>query len=551
MGTSNGYHGFKSLLSLQPLVVVLKKMIAEAKPGARKLYEGLITEIESRPDLLKPMEDCSVLQKDVELVEAVLSTIFPPATSSTQGIYAISFPFRSETVYASPGFRELFLKDGSDKIILSHSKTDIDIARSSHVLMYDLILKKLFDHPVSMITSSVHPFKNENGLTKYYELKLNAQFIDVYPTDDFTVPKDFTAKQSCEIDELKEIFPLEKFRFEGLLVIEVNDVTQDQVILEIKNALLNINSFSEVTVYDDLQLHVQSLIGLKNVQIGITPFFKMNGYYLYTESLYRNSLLFKTYEAVRERDSINEECQYFFQATQPVLYEYLNEASTVQNPLLRYYHEQGGHSLILCPLRSDDGKLIGLLEILSTKSGELQFQHLARIQPSIQLFTLALEKNAESIELQVDKMIKEHFTAIQPSVEWKFTEAAFNYLQHRQISELAKMPNITFDDVYPLYAAIDVRNSSTERNHSIQLDLLEQLNMAQDLLKRSAKVIEFPLLKETQYRIEKYIVSVSDTLLSDDELLLYDFLQNDLDAILKNVRHSNPELKKPIDVYYS
>src|SRR5205085_5672303 len=169
--------------------------------------------------------------------------------------------------------------------------------------------------------------------------------------------------------------------------------------------------------------HVQSLIGLKNVQIGITPFFKMNGYYLYTEALYKNSLLFKTSEAVEQRDQINEECQRFFKLnSQPVLYENLDEAIIEENPLLKYYRDQGAKSLILCPLRTDDGKLIGVLEILSTTGGELQFQHLANIQPTTALFTLALEKSGESIEMQIDKMIKEHFTAIQPSVEWKFTE---------------------------------------------------------------------------------------------------------------------------------
>ena len=71
-----------SLLSLQPLVVVLKKMIAEGKPGAKKLYEGLIREIESKPELLNPMADISPLAKDAELVETILSTIFPPSTSS-------------------------------------------------------------------------------------------------------------------------------------------------------------------------------------------------------------------------------------------------------------------------------------------------------------------------------------------------------------------------------------------------------------------------------------------------------------------------------------
>jgi hypothetical protein len=73
-----------SLLSLQPLVVVLKKMIAEGKPGAKKLYEGLIQEIESKPELLKPMADISPLARDAELVETILSLLPPvPIRAST------------------------------------------------------------------------------------------------------------------------------------------------------------------------------------------------------------------------------------------------------------------------------------------------------------------------------------------------------------------------------------------------------------------------------------------------------------------------------------
>ena len=53
-----------SLLSLQPLVAVLRKMISEGKPGAKKLYEGLIREVESKPALLKSMADISALSED-------------------------------------------------------------------------------------------------------------------------------------------------------------------------------------------------------------------------------------------------------------------------------------------------------------------------------------------------------------------------------------------------------------------------------------------------------------------------------------------------------
>lgn len=540
-----------SFLSLQPLITVLKKMISERKAGAKKLYQGLITEIESKPELLKPMSDASVLEKDSELIESVLSTIFPPSTSSNEGTYAIAFPFQAETVYASPSFKKMFLKNDSSSISFSEYKTTIDVAKAGLSLAYDVILKKLYSLPLSLTANSVHALKDANGLTKYYDLKLNAQFVDVKLINNFSPPPKFTPDQSCGLNELKEIFPLENFQFEGLVVIEVNDVTQEQVIVEIKTSLLNINSFSDVAVYDELQQHVQSLIGLKNVKIGITPFFKLNGYYLYTEALYKNSLLFKSKEVILQKDNVGRLCEDFFEnSNQPVLAEFHDKANTLNNRLLKYYFDFGARSLILCPLKTDEGKLIGLLEVVSLDPKQLQLQHLTKLQPAMPLFSLALEKSGENLELQVDKMIKEHFTAIQPAVEWKFTEAAFNYLEHRQISELAKMPNISFENVYPLYAAIDIRNSSTERNHAIQADLLEQLSKAKDILKKAGKIINFPLLKETQFRIEKHIASISDTLLTEDELLIHEFVQHDLDPLLKSIRNTKPELDKWIGEYF-
>lgn len=542
-----------SLLSLQPLVAVLRKMISEGKPGAKKLYEGLIREVESKPALLKPMADISALSEDAELVETILSTIFPPSTSSNQGTYAITLPFHIETVYASPAFKELFLKADSNTIYFSDSRTGIDVSHTSLCLAYDLILKKFYSHKTTLTSNSIHAIKDANGLTKYFDLKLNAQFVEVNLVDkEFQLPEDFTPAHTFTADELRQLLPLKHFQFEGLVVIEANDVTPEQVMVEIKTALININSFSDVSIYDQLQQHVQSLIGLKNVNIGITPFFKLNDCYLYTEALYKNSILFKNEDVVKEKTQVGQICDEIFEyPTQPVLYEILNEASTISNKLLKYYYDYGARSLMLCPLKTDEGKLVGLLEMVSTRPGELETQHLARLQPAIQLFSLALEKSGESLELQIDKMVKEHFTAVQPVVEWKFTEAAFNYLEHRRTSEQAKMPGITFENVYPLYAAIDIRNSSTERNQAIQMDLLEHLKSAESILQKASRIIHFPLLDETRFRTEKYIESISDTLLSDDELVIYDFLQTDLDSIFKNIRERCPELKKMIDEYFA
>lgn len=550
---SHTYAGFNSLLSLQPLVTVLRKLVEQDKPGAKKLYQQLLSEVEANPGLLQPFQDTGIMHQHEELAEALLATIFPPSTTSNQGLYAITFPFSSETIYASPGFKTIFLKDGKT-INVPDRRTTVDITRASLLLAYNVILRRLYNMQLPLTANSVHSFPDEDGtLTNYYELKLNAEFVDVKCiSKEYIMPASFSPQRSLEIDELREIFPLENFQFEGLVVINVTDVTEEQITSEIKNALLNINAFTNVEVYDELEQHVQSLIRLRNIKIGITPFFKKNGFYLYTETHYRNSLLFKNGDVAQDKDKISDLCQEIFRNNSlPVLYQTLGKHNTQHNDLLKIYQSLGASSLLLCPLKCEDGQLIGLLEIMSDEATKLQYQHVSRVTPAIELFTLALKKTNESLQMQIDKTIKEHFTAIQPAVEWKFTEAAFHYLQHKQTSEMAKMPAISFKDVYPLYGSVDIRNSSVERSNSIQLDLLEQLTLAGDILKKACKIVDFPILKETQFRIEKYINAASDTLLSDDEMQIYDFLQIHLEYIFHNLLQLKPELNKVINDYFT
>lgn len=62
---------------------------------------------------------------------------------------------------------------------------------------------------------------------------------------------------------------------------------------------------------------------------------------------------------------------------------------------------------------------------------------------------------------------------------------------HRNLSQLYSKPSqkqeayierIAFGDVHPLYSAIDIRNSSTERSKSIKADIVEQLHLAKKQL---------------------------------------------------------------------
>ncbi len=171
--------------------------------------------------------------------------------------------------------------------------------------------------------------------------------------------------------------------------------------------------------------------------------------------------------------------------------------------------------------------------------------------PAIPYFNLALEKGSETLQNNINRIIKEQFTAVQPSVEWKFTEAALNYIVKKKTDEEAKMERIAFDNVYPVFGSIDIRNSSVERAHSIQLDLVEQLQMTREIIRKAHKEMQFPLFQEIEFKIEKYISSVSDMLLSDEEVQIRDFLSGQVQSIFNHIKATVPGLTTDIDKYYA
>jgi hypothetical protein len=183
--------------------------------------------------------------------------------------------------------------------------------------------------------------------------------------------------------------------------------------------------------------------------------------------------------------------------------------------------------------------------------GQLKPIHVNKIEAAIPLFTLGLEKNLEQLNNEVDNVIKKKFTAVQPAVEWRFTEAALNYIVNKHGNADARIERIAFNDVYPLYGSIDIRNSSTERSHSIQADIIEQLELALKVVKKAQGDPPFPLLEEIEFIIEKHIIAASDVLQSEEELIIHDFLQGQVEGVFNHLHSTQPSMKNDVEHYFA
>ena len=544
---------FNSLLSFRPLVAALKKNIEEGNTGMKKLYGHVVKELEAHQELMGTIHDLSLLDPHHELIEELLSAVFPPTTANY--MYGISYPFKNLAVYASPLFKKIMIRKNTNEILIGDDP-DHSLDKQRLRFAYGLILKKYFGFESPENSKVVYPVTDEKtGLTRYMEMRLDGRFIDVSPVKGMPeLPAsllDPATNRLYSMDELMKIVPLEKFVFEGLTVLRINDVTEQAVITEMKNFLLDFNGMPGSVSYTRLEKMIQDLIGLKDLTIGITPFFRIQGHYIYSELHNNQSLLYRQCSTAEEKDEISDYSKILFRDNhQPVLYQVLDHKNTAHIQCLHNYYRAGSRSIIICPLKQGK-ELLGLLEISSHEPGYLQPYHISKIEPAVPLFKISLEKSLEQLNNLVEELIKKKFTAVQPAVEWKFTEVSLNYLisHHKQAD--TRLERIVFEQVYPFFGAIDVRNSSLARSKAVQADLLEQLELAAAVIRKAQQGLSFPILNELENKIEKYSTAVAVTLRSNEEMAVYDFLQGQLLAVFNHLLETEPAVKEETETYFA
>src|SRR5207247_122393 len=161
-----------------------------------------------------------------------------------------------------------------------------------------------------------------------------------------------------------------------------------------------------------------------------------------------------------------------------------------------------------------------------------------------------LQNSIEGFNSAIDSIIKEKFTSLQPAVQWKFNEAAWHYLQENGTGTKGKIETVSFENVYPLYGAIDVRNSTIERNKALISDLRYQFTILLQTLEGVKKHYSLALTDEMIFKCLEWKNSIDDTLTPNDEIKLQDFLENDANAYLQHFKITHPEAGSIVDTYF-
>ena len=540
---------FKTVLSLKPIIDYWKGVAAGDRPIHSEFARTLLQQVESVPELKEPIEDLETIEKHRELVDLLMSAVMPLGLSDTTYSAAV-VPFQPISFFVTPGFEKLNLVYHLLNYFQQQGKF-ISVGKS--VKAYRHLLGELYqrDTPLSYpmflpVTSS------DSGLTRYFKIDFDTRFTELKING--TLPElteedfDDLMAHRTDLEVWHSKLPASLFEFYGFTILTAVEVTEGQIVSVLKNDLLQKDALSTPAKIDLVQSRIRSLLREPNIELGLVAV--EQGEFNTISSIHPlgRSILLK--------QGVAPNCPMWKQSAYADVTDGRMEPVIIHN-LDRYEHrtgfeeyllQQGYKSLLLAPLYSED-RLVGILELASPRVNELDTFAAFHLKEITSLFAVAIHRGLDEQEDRIQAIIKEQYTSIHPTVEWRFREAAGRYLQHELRGEPAGAESIVFQDVYPIYGLSDIRGSSEQRNIAIQADLIDQLNLAHAVLLESQKHRPLHVIDELCFRIATFAAEIGAEIRSGDELNILHFLRDEVEPLFEELGSFDETVEHAVQEY--
>jgi hypothetical protein len=539
-----------SKISFLPFVNYLKDKLPEVSHTTSQFFTQLIERLEKKSAFQKPIDDFYALEAESELFESLCSTLFPLASEHQKNSFALSVPYNFQIFYYSECFGKLFLDKDKEYLLLPENITRDQLINIQCTSIYSHVLEKYYGIKLNDDPDLIYPICDPGSVFKrYYRIRFDRRFIDVHlkgilpPIQDCAVC--LNTLRIMDIEKQLQTMPLDLFKIEGFALWTAEDVTTSEALESIKKILLR-QGTCDTGIANELKDAIHALVGLNDIQIGLAPFLKLNNRYVLDESCSQHSIGGKHLQTNDQGSlaTFNTYIEFLIQHPEPVAFSIVDEELLSKFPVFRPVYDQGTRSYIHYPLQNSDG-LLGLLEIGSSVPNLLNIDVMSRLEPAIPLLSVALLKSIDAFHQKIEKVVKERFTALQQSVNWKFAEVAWESIRTNDTAA----QNVVFENVYPLYGAIDIRNSSMERTSAIQKDLVEHLRIIDKILDELCKQVHLPLLEGLKFKNATIQQDIQETMLAEDEIRINEFLENEVKPVLEHLQKMNPQVQKIIAEY--
>jgi hypothetical protein len=509
--------------------------------------QEVLKQIEKTPGLRGSFDDPEWIEQYHEVIQMLLSPFFPSLTTTNE-TKAASMPYQPFLFNLTKRFASV-MEAAEGDIYLSMKNPDI-----MYVFGCVTILNSIYGANIQYSPTLFFDIPDKKtGILRRYRAFFNADFSEIVPIKEVQPLTEEEIRQLTnnfnDIPLWKKKIPPGSFCLEGFSIITIFDVTKEEAISALKYDLLRKDALITMDSVERIQANICALLSVPDIHVGFICYQRERKLLQPMGYGFRNSIILSDEKAKSIEEVFCDESKYcIFRMKHTLILPEIEERKDENDVLIAKLAELGLKSYMAIPLLYNE-ELTGYLELGSDKSNILNSIAVHKLQDVVPLFTTALKRLQDEKENQVEAIIRQKCTAIHPAVAWSFTQAAENLLENQSVNDNT-LEDIVFGDVYPLYGQADIQGSSTERNRSIQADLIEQLTLAKNVLDVAIIKYGLPLYQELQFRIDHYIQQLKEGLSAGDENIILEFLTTDIYPVFHYLHEQDSGLKQALQYYH-
>ena len=536
--TAVAFSPFKATLSLDLLLEFWEREEAEDSHGLRSVAKELNARVAEVPELRGPLSGPEVLKRHRELL-APLFAVLLPAGLKNLACTALAPPVSWDFFHATPRFRrELLTPDGGlrGELLLDGMSWGF----LSRLYSYLAVLRHCYGVALAFEKSVLVQVEAENGLLSTYQMRAQFDMIRIQPVGPLPRLDESLLERVQEditnFDLWNELLPGEAFEYYGIMVYEATEVTEEVTRAQLTELLVEADPLVDLHRFNRIEKLLRTFLRLPTLELAVIGIegdtaFCMDGY----DGL-RHDLDARSLDSILCSDERSDLC-----CGKVVIHNDIADIPR-HTAFMECLYNDGARSLLMMPLAADDA-MSGALCLTTNVPGQLTVLTKIRLKALLAVFSQALRRTLHDVQARVQAVLKEKFTSIHPSVEWKFRAAAHHYVRTREIGD------VVFPDVYSLYSASDIRSSSDMRNRAIQSDLIRQVETARTVLLGARDRRDIDYLSSLIHRLERLIAELETGIRSGDEMRVAKILENEVEPVFSSLELFGKDVHDSIEGY--
>jgi len=266
---------FRRFASLEKLIDFWQQRASSGSTVNATIASEVLTQLEKAPELKASQVSLEDLRKHPELLELMMTAVFPPARQDN--IIASAFvPFAIHSFYSTRPFDELkILEKFLLHVHIHGSEVGVEeMMRGKAMNAYHKIASTIYnlkvEQPIDFVIELVD---EETGLNEYYKIIIDPEFVSIKTPSSIPELSEKDRRrllaEPLNLELWTDILPPEYFEFHGFVVMTAVDVTQQEVLSRLKNELLEKDALSGDENLNRLQSLIRELLSRPNLHVGL------------------------------------------------------------------------------------------------------------------------------------------------------------------------------------------------------------------------------------------------------------------------------------------